>query len=206
MGVGLDARALGGVERFFVFTTDGPTIVHAALANATGRSRVCLWQGTDIANRVCDTIRNGAIDFPVFDDVPRQWTLSLIGANETTAPTVDVTLDFNANAPAVDLQNLRFQGPPSPAYNGLNAAVDTIATGQLTLNGSFDEGQLHNYDVVISEAGVGEVQHVTSATPAASFSVTQEVTAETSYLVAVTNPNTTAEPTPVFLRLVFAWP
>ena len=208
MGLGLDTRTFttGGVERFLVFNTDGPTIVHAELTNATDRSRVCLWQGTDVAGRVCDTIRNGAVDFPVFDDMPRQWTLSLIGANETSAPNVDVTLDFNANAPVVEFQNLRFQGTPSPEYNGLNAAVDTLATGQLVLNGSFDPGQLHNYDVVISEAGVGEVQHVTSSEPAASFSVTQEVTAETSYLVSVTNPNTSAEPTAVFLRLSFGWP
>ena len=68
------------------------------------------------------------------------------------------------------------------------------------MNGVFDEGELHNYDVTIFEAGVGEVQRVTSTEPVASFSVSQEVTAETSYLVTVANPNTSAEPTPVFLH------
>ena len=206
--LGLDARTVigGGVERFLVFTTDGPTIVRAELSDATARSRVCLWVGTDIANRQCDTMRNGAIQVPVFDNIARQWTLSLIGANETSAPTVDLTLGFNANAPMVDFTNLRYQGMPTPAYNGLSAAVDTLATGQLTVNGSFDLGQLHNYDAIISEAGVGEVQHVTSEAPVASFSVVQEVTAETSYLVAITNPNPSAEPAPVFLHLTFAWP
>jgi hypothetical protein len=206
--MGLDARTVigGGVERFLVFTTDGPTVVRAELSEATARSRVCLWVGTDIAGRQCDTMRNGAIQVPVFDNVSRQWTVSLIGANETSAPTVDLTLDFNANAPLVDFTNLRYQGTTTPAYNGLTATVDTLATGQLTLNGSFDPGQLHNYDVSILEAGLGEVEHVTSEAPVASFSVTHDVTAETSYLVAITNPNPSAEPTPVFLHLTFGWP
>ena len=68
----------------------------------------------------------------MFDNISREWTLSLIGANETSAPTVDLTLDFNANAPLVDFTNLRYQGMPTPAYNGLSAPVDTLGTGQLT--------------------------------------------------------------------------
>jgi hypothetical protein len=205
--LGLDARDLtGGVERFLVFNTDGPTVVRAELSDATGRSRICLWQGTDIAGRLCDTMRNGAIEFPLFDDISREWTLSLIGASETSAPTVDLTLGFNANVPLVDFTNLRYHGMPTPDYNGLMSAVDTLGTGQLVLNGTFDESELHNYEVSISEAGVGEVQHVTSSEPVASFSVSQEVTAETSYLVEVANPNPSAQPTPVFLHLSITWP
>lgn len=212
--LGLDARdlAAGGVERLLVFTTDGPTIVRAEIADATARTRVCLWQTTEIAGRVCDTFRNGVIEFPVFDSASRGWTLSLIGANETSAPTVDLTLDFNAHAPLVDFSNLRYQGAPSPAYNGINVSLDTLGVGQLSINGEFDPGQLHHYHVLISEAGIGPVNEQPSPgteptpPPVPSFSVIHDVTSVTTYLVAVTNPNAAGEPAPVFLHLIVGWP
>jgi hypothetical protein len=212
--LGLDARdlAAGGVERFFVFSTDGPTIVRAELSDSTGRSRMCLWQGTDIAGRLCDTVRNGALEFPVFDNVSRQWTLSLIGANETTAPTVDLTLDFHANAPTVDITNLRYEGTPTPAYNGLTFSLDTLGAGTLSINGAFDPGQSHHYHVVITEAGVGPVNEQPSPgpeptfQPVQGFSVTHDVTAQTTFLVQVTNPITPGAPTAVFLHLAVGWP
>ena len=203
--LGLDPRNLtGGVERFFVFTTDGPSIVRAEISNATGRSRVCLWQGTDVINRQCDTFRNGQIEWPVFGSGSVDWTLSLIGANETTSPTVDVALAFNANAPSVEFQNLHYAGPSNPSYNGLTWAVD-VGRGTLGISGTFEPPQQQSYHLVILEAGVGPIRDE-QVDDVESFSVTQEVAAETSYFLSLTNPNELEGLTPVLLRLVTSWP
>ena len=114
-----------------IFTTDGPSVVRAEISDATGRSRVCLWQGTDIGARRCDTVRNGSLEWPVFGPESIAWTLSLIGANESAAPTVNVTLNFHANAPTVEFQNLLYNGPSTPGYNGLTWSIDTMAQGSI---------------------------------------------------------------------------
>ena len=205
MGLGLDPRNLtGGVERVLVFTTDGPSIVRAEISNATARSRVCLWQGTDVINRQCQTFRNGVIEWPVFGNGSVGWTLSLIGANGTTSPTVDVAVAFNANAPSVEFQNLRYDGPSNPPYNGLSWAVD-VGQGTFGVSGTFEPTQQQSYHLVILEAGVGTVRDEQDD-DVETFSVTQEVAAETSYFVSVTNPNELEGLTPVLLRLVTSWP
>jgi hypothetical protein len=203
--MGLDARGGTGVERYLLFATDGPSIIRATISNSTGRSRVCLWQGTNVAGRTCDTVRDGAVEFPVFDAGSLNWTLTLIGATESSAPTVDVTLDFNAFTPLVTFENIRFQGTTAPTLNGVTAAIDTSGPGQLQITGTFDPGQQHQYHVVIQEAGIGPVVDQTEG-PTNSFTVTHDVATETSYLITVTNPNTAPEPTAVFLRASFTWP
>ena len=202
--LGLDPRNLtGGVERFLLFTTDGPSVVRAEISGATARSRVCLWQGTDVINRQCETLRNGAMEWPVFGPGQVAWTLSLIGANETTAPTVDIALAFNADAPSVEFQNLHYAGPSNPAYNGLTWAVDP-GQGTFAISGAFEPTQQQSYHVVVQEAGVGVVRDE-QVDDVETFSVTQEVTAETSYFVSVTNPNELEGSTPVLLRLTTSW-
>lgn len=206
LDLGLDARNLiGGVERFLLFTTDGPSVVRAEISDATARSRMCLWQGTDVAARRCDTLRNGSIEWPIFESGSVSWTLSLIGANETSTPIVDLSLHFNANAASVTFQNLLFNGPSAPAYNGLTWAIDTLSQGAIGITGTFDPPQQQSYHVLIMEAGVGEVRNET-VDDVESFTVTQDVTAQTSYLLSVTNPNEHEGLTPLFLHLTTAWP
>jgi hypothetical protein len=141
----------------------------------------------------------------VFDAGQTTWTLSLIGSEQALGPVVDLTLEFNANAPQVTFENLRFQGVPAPNYNGVTAAVDTTGPGELRVAGSFDPGEQHGYRVVIEEAGVGVVKDETGG-PTSSFFVTHAVEAVTTYRITVSNPNTSAEPAPVFLRATFSWP
>ena len=205
MDLGLDARNVTGVERYALFRSDGPTTVRAEVSDASGRSRICIWRNNDVANRLCKTVRNGAVEWPVFEAAPVDWTVSLIGASETIGPTVDLTIDFNATLAAVQFQNVRFHVLPSPDYNGIHAAVDTLGEGTLTISGVFDEGESHHWQVVIREAGVGSVQDQTGG-PSPTFAVTHPVTAVTTFLVSVSNPSPAFESAPAFVTLSFSWP
>jgi hypothetical protein len=202
--VGLDARADVGIERKIVFGVDGPSLIRAELSNASARARVCLWQGNQVQARQCDDIRNGVLERATFDTGSSNWTLTLISTSTTAGAVVDLALDFNATAPTADLRDFRFQGTPTPAYNGYTAAVEANGTGDLTVTGDFDFGEQHSWHVVVQVAGQGTVKDE-SGGPSNSFSVTAEdVTSDV--LVSVTNPNTSAEALPVFLRSTLSWP
>ena len=71
------------------------------------------------------------------------------------------------------------------------------------MTGDFDFGEQHSWHVVVQVAGQGAVLDE-SAGPGNSFSYSAQVTSDV--LVSVTNPNTTLEPLPVFLRSTLSWP
>jgi hypothetical protein len=200
--VGLDARNDRGIERKILFGVDGPSLIRAELSNSSAQAKVCLWQGNNVQGRQCQDIRNGVLEHPVFNDGSTKWTLTLISASTTGAATVDLALDFNATAPSATLADFRFQGTPTPAYNGYNAAVEAGGTGNLTVDGGFDPGEQHSYHVVVQVAGRGAVVDQTGT--GNSFSFTAEVTSDV--LVSVTNPNASSEPLPVFLHSTLSWP
>lgn len=204
-GLGLDTNSVTGIERYVLFDVDGPSLVRVELDNSTGRTRVCLWQGDLVEQRICQTIRNGVLEQAVYDVGSTDWTISLISADTSTSPVVDLTVDFNANSPSVKFENLRFQGTPVANYNGLAAAFDA-SPGTIAVSGKFDLNQTHNWHVVISEGGVGPVLDE-SGGPSNTFGPeTYEVTAaNTPYLVTIANPNPAAEPAPVFVQATIAW-
>jgi hypothetical protein len=204
--MGLDGRNPEvGIERYFLFKVDGPSLIRATLSNTSGRTRACLWQGNLVEQRQCATIRNGTLEHAVFDTGQTSWTLSLIGSEQALGPVVDLTLDFNATAPSVAVENLRFQGTPTPNYNGIIAEVDALFDGSLTIDGTFDAGQSHAHRVVIDQVGGSNVYDQTAG-PDHEFSVVQAVTAATSYRTTVMNPSETSEPSPVFIGITFTWP
>jgi len=204
--LGLDGRNPEvGVERYVEFQVDGPSLIRVTLSDTTGRSCVRLWRGDEIPETCTARLRNGTTEQPVFDAGQTSWTVSLIGVEQALGPVVDLTVDFNAIAPQVRVENLRFQGQPAPNYSGIDASIDALNGGELTIAGAFDFGQAHMYRVVIEQAGGPTLQDQTYD-PANTFSVTQAVTPATSYNVSVSNPNTSAEPMPVFLRMTFTWP
>ena len=203
--MGLDARNETGIQRFLLFTTDGPSLIQADISNATANARVCLWEGDDVENQECITTRpNGTLSHPTFGAGSAQWTLTVIARSTTAAATADVTLDFNAHAPAIDYENFRFQGVPVPGYNGWTAAIDVSPGSQVGVAGQFDGSQQHMWRVQIDAAGEGNVQDQTGG-PSNSFSVSQSVSADTTFLITVSNPNTSAEPLPVFVHGTISW-
>lgn len=206
--LGLDSRdPEAGIERYVLFNVDGPSLISAQLSDATGRSRVCLWQGNLVEQRQCMSMRNGRLEHAVFDAGQTSWTLSLIGIDAETSPTIDLTLDFNATSPLVTFENLRFQGIPIENYNGITAEVDAPQAGQLNITGTFDVGELHAYRVVVTELVPPEgVVSDQTGPPTNQFVVAVDEDVPASWSVTISNPNASAETLPVFLEAKFSWP
>ena len=207
--LGLDSRdaEAGGVERYVLFSVDGPSLIRAQLSNSSGDARVCLWPGNLVQQRECETIRDGSLEHVVLDAGQTTWTLSLIGFDATTAPVLDLTLDFNATAPLVTFENLRFQGVPVANYNGITAEVDASAAGELRVEGTFEIGELHPSRVTITRLGDGGgVVYDQTNAPQNTFVATFAVTEPATFSTTVSNPSESAEPLPVFLEAKFSWP
>ena len=125
----------------------------------------------------------------------------MIGANNNISPYVTLVLDFNADAPSVRFDNLRFQGMLMQNYNGLTASVDTQAGGSIAIDGTFDPVAPQGYRVTIDPSGFDE-----SGGSTTSFSVSQPVDAGTSYHITIENPSTAVEQSAVFLSATISWP
>jgi hypothetical protein len=204
--MGLDARAIasGGLERKFLFTVDGPSVIRATTSNASGQVRLCIWRGNNEENATCREFRNGVLEEIVVDDGSTSWTLTAISASGTAARVTDLTIEFNANAPVVEFRDFRWQGDQNPSYNGLTAAIDPTP-GDLSVAGEFDPGAEHQWHVLVSEAGVGPVIDEEGGPDNSFGPFSHGVTAETTYLITVSNPGDGEEATPVFVHGTVAW-
>ena len=204
--MGLDARAItsGGLERKLLFTVDGPSVIRATTSNASGQVRLCIWQGNNEENAICREFRNGTLEEIVVADGSTNWTITAISASGTAQRSTDLTLEFNANGPSVQFRDFRWQGEANPNYNGLTAALDPTP-GDLSVAGAFDPGAEHSWHVVVSEAGVGPVIDEQGGPDNSFGPFTYEVTAETTYLINVSNPGDGEESTPVFVHGSVAW-
>ena len=192
-----------------LFSVDGPSLISAQLS-ANTRVRMCLWQGSQVQDKVCRTLKNGRMEQGVFDAGSTSWTLTLIAVptpDILVAAVADLTVDFNANAPSVTVQNLRFQGQPATNNNGITAVVTTTGAGDLHVGGAFDTGASHAAHVVIEQLGDGGGVVYDQTAPAANtFNATQAALAATSYRLTVSNPNEQLEPGPVFVQVTIGWP
>jgi len=204
--VGLDPRKVDPinqyVERYLTFNVDGPSLIQVELSNATAKARVCLFTGAEQPN--CQDFKNGTLVQPVYSTGSTTWTVKLIAVSQTSGMSTDVTLDFNANSPQVVFDRFRMQGTPNPAYNGFSAAIDA-SPGTLSVGGKFDGIAAHQWHVTINEAGVGPtIDQDGSSNIFGPFN--QDVSAETSYVVNVFNPNTDGETASLFMRATLVWP
>jgi len=204
--VGLDPRKVDPinqyVERYLMFDVNGPSLIRVELSNASAKARVCIFTGAEQPN--CSDIKNGVVEQPVYDAGKTSWVVRLIAVSQTSGMTTDVTLDFNADSPQVVFDRFRMQGEPNPAYNGFTASLDA-SPGTLSVGGKFDGSAAHQWHVTINEAGVGPtVDQDGSSNSFGPF--TQDVSAETSYVVQVFNPNNDSEPSSLFMKATLAWP
>ena len=206
--MGLDPRAIesGGLERKLLFTVDGPSVIRATTSNASGTVRLCIWQGNNAQNQRCTPqgFRNGTFQEIVVADGSTNWTLTAISASQTAQRVTDVTIEFNANAPTVQFRDFRWQGDPNPNYNGITAAIDPTP-GDLAVAGEFDPGAQHDWRASVSEAGVGSVIFEEGGPDNSFGPFTHNVTAETTYLITLSNPGEDEEPLPVFVHGSIAW-
>jgi hypothetical protein len=203
--LGLDNHdpEIGSVARYVSFSVDGQSLISARLTSiSAGPVRMCLWKGDDVTNKLCAANeRKPKIEQAVFDSGTTTWHLSLIGANNNISPYVTLVLDFNADAPSVHFDNLRFLGTPMPDYNGVAVTVATEGSGTIAVSGTFDPVPPQAYRVVIDPSGFDQTGGSTTG-----FSLNQPVDAGTSYQVTIENPNTQVEQSPVFLSAIISWP
>jgi hypothetical protein len=206
--MGLDDKALdGSVPRILTFEVDGPSLIHAAITNSSGQVQLCVWREAVADERTCDTGRSVVIEHAVTDSGSGLWHVSLIGA-KGVAPSAGLTLDFNANAPSVQLNNIRFNGTSNGAYNGFTAAVDTGA-GTLPIQFAMDDanGGAYDYHVVV-KPGAGAAVFEDTGGPVTSYSADPAPVVDAgSYSITVENPDAEANPgLAVFITATISWP
>jgi len=205
-GIGIDDRMVeGSVPRFVTFNTDGPSLVTAAISNASGQVRVCLWREPLREQAVCKTTRNGSVEQSTTDGGSGTWTVQLIANG--SAPSATLAIQFNANQPSATLDSFRFQGTSSPDYNGFDAQVEALASGNIGVQASFDDGGggAYDYHLVIAPQGGDALLDATSG-PTQSFDTAQPVDTG-RYRVSLSDPDAIANPgASVILSATVSWP
>ena len=88
------------------------------------------------------------------------WTVTLQGV-AGDAPTVDLTVTFQAVAPSVKIQHARFDGTAAPDMNGINAQFNARAAGEVRLVAEWGgHPLLYQVDLFDENGGQGVVtQH-----------------------------------------------
>jgi len=132
VGLKLDATAdAGGEARVVTFRSDGAGTVTAKLASTSpqGKTHMCFLVGTKEIG--CKDWRSATFSGKT-SQAHANWTVTLKGS-AADAPTVDLTVTFQAVAPSVKIEHARFDGTASPETNGINARFSARANGDVRL-------------------------------------------------------------------------
>ena len=124
-----------------------------------------------------------------------------------TAPTADLTIQFNSNQPSATLDSFRWTGTTNPDYNGFDVHTDALADGLLSVQASFDDGSSGAYDwhLVIQPQGGDPVYDQTGG-PDQTVDQSQAVS-QGSYRVTFSDPDDVANPGhAVILTATVSWP
>jgi hypothetical protein len=132
IGLKLDATAdPAGQARVLKFTSDGPGTVTAKLASTSpqGTTHMCLLLGTKQV--ACKDLASGTFTGKT-TQARANWQVTLEGTAIAT-PTVNLTLTFQAAAPAVTIEHARFDGTAFPDTNGIQVRFTAQAPGDARL-------------------------------------------------------------------------
>lgn len=121
----------GGEARIVTFRSDGAGTVTAKLASTSpqGKTHMCFLVGTKEIG--CKDWTSGTFSGKT-SQAHANWTVTLRGA-AAVAPTVDLTVTFQAAAPSVKIEHARFDGTAAPETNGINAQFSARAAGEVRL-------------------------------------------------------------------------
>lgn len=128
----LDATAdTSGQARTITFRSDGPGTISAKLTSTTpqGTTHMCLLAGTKQIG--CKDWASGTFNGRS-SQAHTNWTVTLIGS-AIDAPTVNLTVTFNALAPTVKIEHARFDGTAFPDTNGIQARITARVPGNARL-------------------------------------------------------------------------
>ena len=213
VALGLDGEdAEGALERLLTFQVDGPSQIDVGISNVSaGRIRTCLWLGdaANVAERECGNLRGGdSLQREVGEAGQTTWTVSLIGRGSQISPRADVNLIFNALAPSIAFDNIRFQGSASPNYNGMVADFIVTEPGEMRIFADIDDGEggAYPYHLVVTRLGPnGGVVHESGGLPSDTVDAAQSVSAGREYRLVLTNEEEAPEQQ-VLLRGTLSWP
>jgi hypothetical protein len=204
-----DPASPQALRRIFQFHSDGPGQVMAAVSAATGgKVEICIFRGSPeapLTTPFCRQMQSSALRATVSRDA--DWTVTVIGANVTTTPIIDLSLTFRADHPFVHVRNFRFQGTSVPPYNGFVAIVQARGAGAFDFVASWTEtggSGVHDYDLNVSDQTDSHPPYDAAGTGTTMTGATGLV-ADHAYRVQFRN---TAElvATQVFLDARFSWP
>ena len=155
LGLKLDATdAPGAQPRTVTFSSDGPGTITAHLASSTpkGTTHMCLQVGAKVIG--CNDIASGTFTGKT-SQAHANWQVTLEGT-AAAAPVVDLTVTFQAVAPAVTIQHARFDGTDFPDTNGIQARVAARSAGDLHLVASWGGHPFpYEIDLVDETSGTG---------------------------------------------------
>ena len=153
VGLKLDATAdPGGEARVVTFRSDGAGTVTAKLGtnSSPGKTHMCLLVGTKQIG--CKDITSGTFTGKT-SQAHANWTVTLRGT-AADAPTVDLTVTFQAVKPKVAIAHARFDGTASPETNGIQARFTARAAGEVRLVADWG-GHPFLYEVDLFDEGAG---------------------------------------------------
>ena len=153
VGLKLDSTAdPGGEARVVTFRSDGAGTVTAKLGTNSpqGKTHMCLLVGTKQIG--CKDIASGTFTGKT-SQAHANWTVTLRGT-AADAPTVDLTVTFQAVAPKVAIAHARFDGTASPETNGIQARFTARAAGEVRLVADWG-GHPFLYEVDLFDEGAG---------------------------------------------------
>ena len=153
VGLKLDATAdPGGEARVVTFRSDGAGTVSAKLGTSSpqGKTHMCLLVGTKQIG--CNDITSGTFNGKT-SQAHANWTVTLRGT-AADAPTVDLTVTFQAVAPKVAIAHARFDGTASPETNGIQARFTARAAGDVRLVADWG-GHPFLYEIDLFDEGAG---------------------------------------------------
>ena len=197
--LGLDAtNDQTGLTRTITFRTSGAATVKAVLSTTTGPGKTVMCLGVGSGTPTCRTWTAGTLT-GTSSGANLPWTLTLRG-NTTTTPVVRLALTFTSSAPSVQLVGGRFDGPGTPARNGLTVDVVPTAAGAARVQADWGGASLGYTLRANDPAGAG------SATFDGSGSAVDQsipVTPDGAWRIALANATDTG-PTP--LDVTLDWP
>jgi hypothetical protein len=132
LGLKLDAaNDTAGQPRIVTFRSDGPGTISAKLVSTSpqGTTHMCLLVGTK--QIACRDWASGTFTGKT-TQAHTNWTVTLSGSAIAT-PTVNLTVTFDALAPAVKIQHARFDGTAFPGTNGIQVRFAAQTPGNARL-------------------------------------------------------------------------
>lgn len=126
--------ATGAAPRTFVFTTEGPGTVTAAIKPAIGGGKTIACLKPTGGTSIC---RTGATETLTGRTTKTKlaWTVTAIGSG-SSAPTIDLTLTFGTSKPSVKLTNGRFDGKMYP-YDGVTFQLTDAKAGSVAVSAAW---------------------------------------------------------------------